>query len=204
MFVFRHPFTCLISGPTQCGKTHFTLKLLANLDDLITPKPERVVWCRGEQQALHLPPNVEVSDGLKALDTIDGIAPTLIIIDDLMQEAGEEKDVVNLFTRGSHHRNLSVVLLVQNLFHRGKFMRTMSLNTHYLVLFKNPRDAGQIRILASQLFPGKTQYLVEAYKQSTAKPHGYLLLDFKQDTCDALRVLSDILPGEEGFYYAPK
>jgi hypothetical protein len=94
-------------------------------------------------------------------------------------------------------------MLLQNMFHRGKFIRTMSLNTHYMVLFKNPRDAGQIRVLAGQLFPGTTQFLVEAYRQATSRPHGYLLLDFKQDTGDNFRVLSDVLPDEQGFYYVP-
>jgi hypothetical protein len=80
-------------------------------------------------------------------------------------------------------------------------MRTISLNTHYMVLFKNPRDAGQIRHLAAQLFPGDTKFLGCAYKQATSRAHGYLLLDFTQDTPDHLRVMSDILPGEDGYYY---
>jgi hypothetical protein len=70
-----------------------------------------------------------------------------------------------------------------------------------MVLFKNPRDAGQIRHLAAQLFPGNVKFLVEAYKKATSRPFGYLLLDFRQDTSDNLRVISDILPGEEGYYY---
>jgi hypothetical protein len=204
MFVFKHPFTCIVSGPTQCGKTHFTLSLLENIDKLVTPRPARILWCKGEDQHLDVPGNVEVHEGLDVIDDISGTEPTLLILDDLMQEAGDEKQVVNLFTKGSHHRNLSVIMLIQNMFHRGKFARTMSLNTHYMVLFKNPRDAGQIRVLAGQLFPGNTQFLVDAYRQATSRAHGYLVLDFKQDTPDTLRVVSDILPKEEGFYYAPQ
>ncbi len=201
MFIFRHPFTCLVSGPTQCGKTHFTLRVLESVEKMVEPSPARIIWCKGEDQLLKLPETVEVHDGLDVIDEIDGSEPTLLILDDLMQEAGDEKQVVNLFTKGSHHRNLSVIMLMQNMFHRGKFVRTMSLNTHYMVLFKNPRDAGQIRVLAGQLFPGNTQYLVDAYKQATSRPHGYLLLDFKQDTSDKFRVVSDVLPNEGGFYY---
>ncbi len=204
MFVFRHPFTCLVSGPTQCGKTTFTLRLLENIEQLVTPVPTRILWCKGEDQPLEVPENVELHDGLQIIEEIDGSEPTLLILDDLMQEAGNETEVVNLFTKGSHHRNLSVIMLIQNMFHRGKFARTMSLNTHYMVLFKNPRDAGQIRVLAGQLFPGNTRFLVEAYRQATSRPHGYLLLDFKQDTRDDLRVVSDVLPNEGGFYYVPE
>ena len=121
-----------------------------------------------------------------------------------MNEAGEDSEVSELFTKGSHHRNLSVVFITQNLFHQGKKMRTISLNAHYFVLFKNPRDAGQIRHLASQLFPGQTKYLIDAYKQATSKPHGYLLLDLTQSTPDNRRVLSDVLPHEEGYFYLPR
>jgi hypothetical protein len=179
--------------------------VLENVEKLVTPNPARILWCKGEDQPLDVPDNVEVHDGLEVIEEIDGSEPTLLILDDLMQEAGGETQVVNLFTKGSHHRNLSVIMLVQNMFHRGKFARTMSLNTHYMVLFKNPRDAGQIRVLAGQLFPGNTKFLVDAYMQATSRPHGYLLLDFKQDTPDSLRVVSDVLPAVEGgFYYVPE
>ena len=40
----------------------------------------------------------------------------LIVIDDQMIEAGKDNRIVNLFTKGSHHRNLSVIYIVQNLF----------------------------------------------------------------------------------------
>jgi len=46
-----------------------------------------------------------------------------------------------MFTKISHHRNVSVVYLTQNVFDKNKYARTISLNAHYLVLIKNPRDA---------------------------------------------------------------
>jgi len=63
----------------------------------------------------------------------------LLVIDNLMQET--DGTVANLFTKGSYHRNVSVVFLAQNLFPTNKFTTAMSLNAHYMVLFKNPRDA---------------------------------------------------------------
>jgi hypothetical protein len=50
----------------------------------------------------------------------------LIILDDLMDETDQR--VASMFTTKSHHRNISVMYIVQNLFHRGKHNRTISLN----------------------------------------------------------------------------
>ena len=61
----------------------------------------------------------------------------LIVFDDQMIDAGKDKRIVNLFTRGSHHRNLSIIYIVQNLFHQGKGSRRISLNSYYLVQIAN-------------------------------------------------------------------
>ena len=57
-----------------------------------------------------------------------------------------------LFTKGSHHRNISLVLITQNLFHQGPSLRDISLNSKYIVVFKNPRDKTQIVHLARQVY----------------------------------------------------
>ena len=95
-----------------------------------------------------------------------------------------DQNISNLFTKLSHHRNVSAVFITQNLFHENKFARTMNLNTHYIVLFKNPRNVGQVAILARQMYPGKSQFVVEAYEDATRKPCGYLLIDMRPETDD--------------------
>ena len=44
----------------------------------------------------------------------------LIVFDDQMIDASKDKRIVNLFTRGSYHRNPSVIYIVHNLFHQEK------------------------------------------------------------------------------------
>ena len=85
----------------------------------------------------------------------------LIVFDDQMTDAGKDQRIVNLFTKGSHHRNLSVIYIVQNVFHQGKGSRSISLNSHYLVLFKNPRvklqvDSSQTNVSRGHRFLPKT------------------------------------------------
>ena len=97
-----------------------------------------------------------------------------------MIDAGGDKRIVNLFTRCSHHRNLSVIYIVQNLFHQGKGSRSISLNSHYLVLFKNPRDKLQIVTLAKQTYPGQTHSFIQRYEEAVQRPFGCLLVDLKK------------------------
>lgn len=42
---------------------------------------------------------------------------------------------------------------------------------------KNARDASQISMLGPQLYPGFCNLLVEAYKDATKLPFGYLLVN---------------------------
>ena len=131
--------------------------------------------------------------------------PRWLIIDDLMSESGGNKEVEDLFTKHSHHKNVSVFVLVQNFFHKG--FRTITLNAHYLFLFKNPRDASQIAFLARQLYPNNTKFLIESYKDATSEPHSFLTLDLKQDTPEDLRVLGNFLPADPSepiVVYTPK
>ena len=48
-----------------------------------------------------------------------------------MIDARKNKRIVNLYTRGSHHRNLTVIYIEQNLFYQGKDIQSISLNSHY-------------------------------------------------------------------------
>ena len=199
----KHPFTCTVAGPTSSGKTEFVFRLIKLADQVIDPSPEHVVYCYGEfQPAFAEFPNVEFHEGLPDVSRFDG-RKILLILDDLMNEA--DQNVCNLFTTISHHRNVSVVFISQNLFHRNRFVRTMNLNTHYIVMFKNPRDAGQVATLARQMYPGKGNFVVEAYKDATKEPYGYLLIDLKPETDENYRIRTKIFPDDERQYvYVPK
>jgi CheY-like chemotaxis protein len=52
--------------------------------------------------------------------------PSLIILDDLLNEVYSVQ-VCDRFTKGSHHRNISVILITQNLFHQARHCRDISL-----------------------------------------------------------------------------
>jgi hypothetical protein len=191
---FQHPFTCTIAGPTQSGKTVFVQNLLKACDLYITPAPTRVVWVYGaenhEQRMLieNCNVNVEFFDQIPGIDEFQPEDQTLLVLDDMMHDGGKNKVVSELFTKGCHHRNVSVIFIVQNLFHQAKWMRDIGTNTHYLILFNNPRDKSQIQYLERQCFPESKNFLVEAYSKACSRPHGYLILDFTQSTPQHYRV----------------
>ena len=167
----QHPFTCIVSGPTGSGKTVFTLKLIEHAQQVIIPPPERIMYCYGEyQKVFDNYSNVEFHDGLPDLITFDGKSRNLLVLDDLM--TGTDDRVVDLFTKISHHRNISVVYLTQNIFYKNKQSRTLSLNSHYLVLFKNARHTSQVANLTRHMYPGKSAFMIEAFKNATSAPYG--------------------------------
>ena len=121
-----------------------------------------------------------------------------------MTQLHSDPRLTRLFSVGSHHRNLSIIFIIHNLFHQGKEMRNLSLNSHYIMLFKNPRDSLQISTLARQMYPGKSQFLIEAFQHATKQSYGYVLLDLKPTTPETLRVRTDILPSQVPVVYVHK
>ena len=121
-----------------------------------------------------------------------------------MSETGNDKRITNLFTKGSHHRNLSAILLLQNLFYNGKESWNISLNAYYIVIFKNPRENKIITSLAKQMYPGKIKFLQEACKDATKLPYHYLFLDLKLSTDETFRGWTCIMPKETQFAYIKK
>jgi hypothetical protein len=104
----------------------------------------------------------------------------LINIDDLLNEV-YSKDVCVLFTKGSHHRNISFILISHNLFHQGRFCRDISLNAKYLVLLKNVRNKNQFVYLARQVYTEDSDSPYKAYLETIQRPHGHLVIDLSQD-----------------------
>lgn len=184
----------LVSGSTGCGKSTFICRLLTDLEGSVDTKIEQVVWFYSEANSRPaFPPQLEQKLNLKFQKGVPAkfVNPTngavLIILDDLMDETGHDGRVSQLFTRGSHHQQISIILTTQNLFHQGKFFRTISLNCKYIVIFKNPRDSLQALALSKQVYPENSRELTRVYKEVTERPHTYLLLDLSQNIHPQLR-----------------
>ena len=57
-----------------------------------------------------------MKDFLDVLPRIEADERNLVVLDDRMSDAGKLEVTSTLFTKGSHHRNITVVYIFENVF----------------------------------------------------------------------------------------
>ena len=139
-------------------------KSTSSTHNLVLWSMATILFRYDENDAREIELNQGIPEDIDEPDYLDVSQRNLIVLDDLMAHSGKDKRIADLFTKGSHHRNLSIIYIVQNVFHQGKEMRNISLNAHYIVLFKSPRDRQQISILARQVNPDRVQEFMKSYE----------------------------------------
>ncbi|XP_078373310.1 uncharacterized protein LOC144656923 [Oculina patagonica] len=201
-FSFRMPSSILIVGPSSCGKTCFTESVLLNHSkELFSTPPETIHYCFGAWQdgfANMKKRGVKFHEGIPEEVDLTKWFPRggVMVLDDLMEEGGNDKRVLDLFTKLSHHRNITVLYLCQDMFPPGKYAKSISRNAHYIVAFKNPRDQLGMRNLLLQAFPSRWQDVMDVYTKTTERPFGYMVLDLHPASGDDRRIFSHLLKDE--------
>lgn len=188
---FRTPCCITLAGPTQCGKTTWTLNLLRGKDHMFTEVPEHVILFYHAPQPAYtkmvkeglvhsLVQGMPEQKHIELLKKFQYGKGSLVIIDD-QQVNLKSDELVQLFTTGSHHFKISVILIVQNLFVKSRIFRDLSLQSQYIVVFKNPRDRTSVLNLSSQVYPGERKFVKAAFEYiSELGPYSYLLFDLHQ------------------------
>lgn len=206
---FQSPCTLAIFGATLSGKTTWCKKLLEQSNIMFTKPPKKILYCYGMYQPLFEELAAKINNftlhaGVPSLKIIEGVSEnndhSIIVLDDLQQEMSTDPIMEKLFTQLAHHLNVTVVFMANNLFHK-KFSRTITVNVHVLVLFKNARDNQQIRHVARQLYPKKTEEFVNAYNDCTSKPWGYLVVDLSPRADEEMRLRTEIFKGQDPIVY---
>ena len=186
--------TLCVAGPSHSGKTTFVLQLLDHRQEVFDCPINRVIWCYGiyqpELNAALLQRGFIAHSKIIPQDDIQSY--DLVVLDDLIHESRNSDEVTSMFTRAAHHKPCFIIFITQNLFPPGKESRTRSLNTHYYVIFKNPRDKSQIDYLARQILPQQRKALIQIFEAATAEPHSYLFLDLTQECPEKLRFRSNL------------
>lgn len=205
-FRLKNESSLLLSGPSQCGKSTLLNQILAD-ENLFHHKLERIYWYYGQMNddLCKNDNNYILREGLP--DSFADIEPySCIVLDDLMEEAKNHAGVTGLFTKLVHHKKLFVVMLTQNFFHKAGETRTRRLNAQYMIIFKNPSDVTQIATIGRQMYPHDPKFLPAAFKAATARPHGYIFIDLRQETLEEHRIRTGILAndGLDMMIYASK
>ena len=91
MLPFRHPFTSTVSGPTTSGKTNFVLRLIDNVDDMIQPTPEKIIYYYTKYQSIFDDyTQVDFCQGIPKVNDVEKASNALVVLDDLMVEADQK------------------------------------------------------------------------------------------------------------------
>ncbi|KAL0146560.1 hypothetical protein M9458_058191 [Cirrhinus mrigala] len=186
--------------PSGSGKTVFVKNLLCNADKMIDVKIDNIVFLYSCWQPLYDELlslfDIKFIEGIpKSLNDENLLPPnkkSIVICDDLMDEAYSNVELERAFTKYVHHKSFSIILITQNLFFQAKSSRTITLSTHYIVLYKSPRDSMQISLLGRQIYPGNGKFFMECYQDATNQPFGFLLIDFKAKTPERFRLRSGL------------
>lgn len=200
---FFNPFTMLIAGPSKCGKTTFVQKLLTSSNEYFQETPNIIYYYYNQKQPTNEELNEKVTEFIEGIPTMKDLETAsedfgnnvTFVIDD--QALRISSDVAELFSVGSSRYKCNIIFITQNLFNQTKGARDISLNSSYIVLFKNPRDLSSIQRFFSQFDPGNSPTLLAIYKEATENPHSYLLIDLHQKTTDKNRLKSNIFNEDE-------
>ena len=189
-----------VCGPSKAGKSHWVVKLIENRHLLFVQPPAKIYWFYGTWQPQYASlkeKGVHMIDGVQESDIANIENGSMVILDDLVSETENSKAVTALFTKHVHHRDLFLVYITQNFYHQSKEARMRHLNSHYILFFKNPRDKTQPSMLARQMFPGRSSAaFAQMFELATEKPHGYLLIDLRQNAPNDIRLRTNIFPDE--------
>lgn len=198
---FHLPTTIGIFGPTMSGKSYFTMNLLKHANVMFDPPPKKIIYAYTEwlPEFDTFPPDVDLFQGCPTRQDVDMWSKdkeaVIVVLDDMADDVTKSADCQQLFTVGCHHRNVTPIYISQNVFHQNPKARTITLNLHHLILFKNRRDLNQIATLGRQLYPGKNKQFIDAYNKATETPYSYLLIDIDPRGIEDYRLRTDILPG---------
>ena len=198
---FQCPFGCIVVGPSMSVKSHFILELLKNRSLYFNPVPARVVYAYGIWQTAF--DNIDGIEFVKGIEGLAGVGfnssqPSILVVDDLMEELCNNKELSTLFTREMHHKHITVFFLLQNLYKQGKSMRDVALNCQLLILFKSPRDTEQIKVLGRQL---GIKELDKAYQEAIKQRYGYLIINLQPQVPDSLRLQTSLFEQHRKIFF---
>ena len=207
---FPTPATVVVSGASGSGKSWLTSNILQNADWCFDKPTDKIVYCYAHHQPIYETleqklDNIQFYNCLPTeaiLEEInDPAVHSILVIDDYAAECARSSLVEALFTRISHHGNLSLIILAQNLYESGAHRRTQSLNTQINILMRNPMGIDQINVFARQRFPGRSRAFLDTFHKVTSAKFTYLVIDAHPQSEARFNVRTGLFPGDDIIVY---
>ena len=197
--IIRQPASVIIAGPSSSGESDLVEQLLKE-KKLYYLSLKKIVYCYDRWQ-----PRFDRMKKQSKVTFYKGLPPKgalvkwfkphhhgILILDDLMEESGNDKRLLDLFTKDSHHCGITALYLTQDLFPPDKFSKTINCNAHYAICFKSPRDKMGIRNLLLQVYPEKWRRVLKLFLRLTTCLSGYSMLDLHPASDDRFRLRSHL------------
>lgn len=203
---FQHPFSCIVAGPSNAGKTTLVKSLIDADDTYIDVQFDIILLFIGTKlknnklfkklqeekgddkvivfELLEQYPGRAMSqftDDFKSLIATLSGQKILVVFDDLMQEISECGLLVNLFTKWSSHLALSVIFITQNPFFKAKGCpdnTSVYRNSNYIICFKFNLDSTILNTIARRQSSGSYKEIAALFDEITSE-HRYVLIDGK-------------------------
>ena len=207
---FRTPACIIVSGPSCSGKTFFLKKLLSekeNLRKLFKKPVTRIVWyykiwqpdyeeLQRKNPVIEFYQNVlkeGISKHFPDPHPQDSIG--IVVLDDLMKEGSGDSKVLDIFTKESHHLNITCFMILQNIFFQGKYSVNIKRNATYIILFLNCCNRRSRKNLLLEIFDKKHAAKVDMWLQKLGdnRPYSSVLIDYHTLTNGRHRIRANIL-----------
>ena len=202
------PSCTIIAGPSNSGKTSLLSKILIHKNNLFTTQNQKTILFYNQDQEIYKSWNDSgfINHSQKGVPSVADFEDiinfhsegrgAIVIFDDLGGEISNNLHFFeHVFVVLAHHSNLTVFLVVHNLFEKS--LRTISLNTNRFVITANHRDKSQIGFLSRQAFPQSKIFLTSVYNHILLSfPYGYIVLDFSQNRSEYLRISTRWFTGD--------
>ena len=215
---FQHPFMLTLCGPSQSGKTYWIYNLINHIDCMIKPVPLKIVYLYTKYQEIYDKmknvvverksysnlKEIEFVNCFKAIPTSSELKAkigesSLVIYDDLMTTAASSSQNImnldNIASRDSHHDNMSVIFVCQNLMYGNGKLRNIRVNSQYHVIFKNLSDFRNAQLVASNRKIDSCVFS-KILSEINDKQYGYLVFDGSPNGCNNTRLRTNIFPNE--------
>ena len=205
---FSHPARILVCGPSNSGKTTLVTNIIRNWRTFFHHPVTRVVWYYGVYQPGYdklSTMGVELREGLpESIEsdfpyTVSSDETQILVLDDLMKEATKDSHVLDIFTKWSHHKNITAFMSSQNIFHQGRHSVDITRNVSVAIFIIEMRNIRVVeRFLHSSYNKRQVRQIMRWIREEThGKPYSNFMIDFDMSTNDEHRLRINIIPSAE-------